>query len=170
MTSSPRVDSAGLAPTLSLSFEQIKDIVGKSVPFNLHVGVELEEVGEGWCRAALDLTEEIKNHVGTMHGSALFQVAEFAAAISFVGAFAPYLGNVTFVARHATVDYPKPATGRVVATGKLIGTVDEILAAIRERGHTKAKAVGEARDADGVVVAVVEVALDVRPAAGGIAK
>ncbi|MFE3170613.1 PaaI family thioesterase [Amycolatopsis sp. NPDC059090] len=151
-----------MKPTLNLDYEQVRKLVDGAVPFNRHVGVLLTGVGDGWATAELDLNDEVKNHLGTMHGAALYQVAEFAAAIAFVGAFAPFMGQVFFAARKAEIDYPKAARGRVVANGRLESELPEIIAEIERRGHARARAVSSVCDVDGTVVATLRVVLGVR--------
>ncbi|OXM45183.1 PaaI family thioesterase [Amycolatopsis alba] len=153
----------GVAHGPVIDYDQLRSLVEQAVPFNRFTGVELVELADGRAKARLGLVDDLRNHVGTMHAAALFQVAEFAAASAFVGAFAVHMNKVTFVARKAEIDYSGPARGDVEAIGKLTGETAEVLREVSERGHTRTGAVGEARDPDGVVVATVRVTFDVRP-------
>jgi acyl-coenzyme A thioesterase PaaI-like protein len=148
----------------AIDFAAIKAEIDRAVPFNRYVGVELIEVANGWATARLGHADELNNHVGTMHAAALFLVGEFAAAIAFVGAFAPHMGGIRFVARHVEIDYVDVAMGSVIATGRLTVPVQKILRAIDADGRTRTRAETEIRDDAGTLVATLDVTFDVRRA------
>ncbi len=154
----------GAAPP-AIDFATIKAQIERAVPFNRHVGVELIEVAEGRAAARLGHADELSNHVGTMHAAALFLVGEFAAAIAFVGAFAPHMEGIRFVARQVEIDYVEAATGSVTASGRYTIPVGKVLNDIASDGRTRTHAESEVRDEAGTLVATLRVTFDVRRAA-----
>lgn len=126
------------------------------LPFVKRVGVRAEDGA-----LYLDEVPELQNHVGTLHAGALFTLGESASGVA-VAAIAGELGGVP-VAKSATIDYKRPANGRVRAVGKL----REPAAAIAARAAAEGKAVFDVdvvlQDAAGTVVAQMTVAWHVRP-------
>ena len=50
--------------------------------FARHLGIELQEVSEGYARASLQVTGEMLNAVGLTHGGVTFGLADFAFAVA----------------------------------------------------------------------------------------
>ena len=46
------------------------------------LGIELEEVGPGFCRVGLTVTGDMLNAVGLTHGGVTFSLADFAFAVA----------------------------------------------------------------------------------------
>lgn len=99
-------------------FEMIRKQMGGTVPFARHVGVRLDEVGEGAAEAALGQREEVSNHLKTMHAGALFALGETASGAAMAGAFAPVIMQVRPVAANARIDYLRPARGEIRARAR----------------------------------------------------
>lgn len=72
------------------------------------LGIELEEVGKGFARTSVKLSEKHKNFLGTIHGAAIFALAD--AAFS---AAANSEGKASF-ATHVGIDYLKRPKGSVI--------------------------------------------------------
>lgn len=51
-----------------------------SDPYGRWLGIELLDLGSGYCRAALTLAPHMANFHGTPHGGAIFSLADFAFA------------------------------------------------------------------------------------------
>jgi acyl-CoA thioesterase len=50
--------------------------------FARRAGIALEEVGPGYARARMTITDDHKNGAGTVHGGAFFTLADFAFAVA----------------------------------------------------------------------------------------
>ncbi|MGM0381169.1 MAG: PaaI family thioesterase, partial [bacterium] len=106
--------------------DDVKSYLEENDQFAEHVGVEVLEVGEGEARAKLELGSEHLNSLDTVHGAAIFTLADvtFAAVAHVPGRQAPgiqvsvnyfrAISEGTLVARGEIVhDHPKLATYRV---------------------------------------------------------
>lgn len=111
---------------------------GVVVPFLNLVGIHSDRWGKGESRATLSSRPDITNHFGSVHGGAvatLLDVAMAAAARSLH----PESGVVTV---SMTLNYLRPATGELVATGR-----------VQRGGRSLVFCEGEITDAQGEVVA-----------------
>jgi len=116
----------------------------QAIPFNRFIGLSVEEVADGRGVVRLPESDDLHNHVGSQHAGALFTAGEAASGATFVGAFAERLGEVTPLARSASISYLKLAKGPITATGSLGEAKQSLL---------------DKLDADGKVVFPVEVEL-----------
>lgn len=82
------------------------------LPFNRHVGLEQAPSGSGHL-VSLPEGEQYTNHLGTVHASALFAVAEAGSGVFLVEHFR--LDEVVPVVRRVEAKFRKPAHGRVSA-------------------------------------------------------
>ncbi|MDA3648388.1 DUF4442 domain-containing protein [Saccharopolyspora indica] len=107
-------------------YEKLREITDRMVPFSVHVGVGITELGPERAVVEIPAREEMNNHMGSVHAGALFLAADIASASAFVGRMAPRLAGVTrFVVRDSRSTFLKPAIGRIRA----VATVDERVAA-----------------------------------------
>ncbi len=127
-----------------MDYEAIKGGLTAAIPYNAHLGLEVVDVGPGRGVVRLPDDERLRNHVGTQHAGGLFSAAEAASGAAFVGAFAEKLGEITPLARSASIRYVALARGPITATA----TLEEDAAALLER-----------LDADGKVQFPVQVEL-----------
>ncbi|WP_414468794.1 PaaI family thioesterase [Methanobacterium sp. ACI-7] len=94
--------------------ERIKNFFKKD-KFAAYVGIELIEVGKGTARTKMKINENHLNGVGTVHGGALFTLADF----TFAAAANSY-ENVT-VAINANISFMKAAkSGILIAEAREI--------------------------------------------------
>lgn len=94
--------------------EQIKKFFKKD-KFAEYVGIELLEVKKGWAKSKMEITENHLNGIGTVHGGAIFTLADF----TFAAAANSY-GTVT-VAINANISFMKAAR-----SGTLFAEAEEI--------------------------------------------
>ena len=87
-----------------LETEQIRKFFKKD-RFAESLGIELLEVSEGGAKTKMDIKDEHLNGIGTVHGGALFTLADFTFAVA-----ANSHGNVT-VAINANISYMKAISG-----------------------------------------------------------
>ena len=83
--------------------------------FAEYVGIELMEVKEGWAKAKMEINKNHLNGIGTVHGGAIFTLADFTFAVA-----ANSYGNVT-VAINANISFMKAAK-----SGTLFAKAEEI--------------------------------------------
>ena len=112
-----------------MDYGAIRDGLAAAIPYNAHLGLEIAEVGPGRGVVRLPDDERLRNHVGTQHAGGLFSAAEAASGAAFVGAFAERLGEITPLARSASIQYVALARGPIVATA----TLEEDAAGLLER-------------------------------------
>lgn len=60
----------------------IKDFFSSNDLFARHSGIELLEVGEGWAKASMKIEPYHFNGAKTVHGGAIFTLADFAFAVA----------------------------------------------------------------------------------------
>ena len=118
-------------------------------------------MGPGTATVRLPERPELTNHVGSQHAGALFTVAEAASGGAFVGAFAERLGEVTPLAKAASIDYERIAKGPIDATGTLADPA-AALATLDAEGKVEFQIEVELKDAEGARVATANVDWHVR--------
>ena len=83
------------------------------IPFVKHVGIEKD--GE----LKLNVRDELKNHIQTIHASAQFTFAETASGECLIKEFPQYEGKVIPMLRSSTIKYKSPATSTLRAKATL---------------------------------------------------
>lgn len=132
-----------------------------SVPFNRHLRLE----GEGdWL--SLDLTEDVSNHIGTMHAGALFTLAEAASGLCAMRVLGGLFVEARAVTRSATIEYRKPAVGRIRAVAEPVRPVDDVLRALEQERRANLDIVVKLIDRVDVEVAELRITWALRKAAG----
>lgn len=81
------------------------------IPFAKKVGVEKKKDGVFW----LNFDESNKNHLKTMHASALFTLAESASGDALQWQFPELVGRAVPVLRDSHIQFKKPASSHVLA-------------------------------------------------------
>jgi acyl-coenzyme A thioesterase PaaI-like protein len=128
----------------------------QAIPFNVHLGLEVDEVGPGLGVVRLPEGAHLVNHVGSQHAGGLFSAGEAASGGAFVGAFAEKMGEITPLAASAEIQYRKLARGPITATARL-DDPDGRFAELEAEGVTRFPVGVELTDEQGVVVAVMTV-------------
>ena len=92
----------------------MKDVT--QLPFNHFLGLERNQDG---CDRLLTLpaAAHFRNHVGTVHASALFSLAEASAGQSLLEHLTIASDSIVPLLRNGAIKYRKPATGAVFSTG-----------------------------------------------------
>ena len=62
--------------------KEIKQFFSTEDLFAHHTGIELVEVGLGWAKATMKIEQFHLNGAGTVHGGAIFTLADFAFAVA----------------------------------------------------------------------------------------
>lgn len=145
-----------------MDYDAIRGGLQEAVPFNSHLGLEIQEVGAGVGVVKLPDRSELRNHVGTQHAGALFAAGEAASGAAFVGTFAERLGDITPLVRNAEIAYRKPGQGAITATGRLGNEPDELLADLDDAGKVEFVVDVELTNAHGDCVAEMSVQWSVK--------
>jgi len=69
----------------------------------VNLGMKVVEVGPGWCKVEMKVTEKMLNAVGITHGAVTYALADFAFAVA-----SNSYGQVA-VALNAQIHYPAPS-------------------------------------------------------------
>jgi Putative thioesterase (yiiD_Cterm). len=83
------------------------------IPFVKHVGIEKDS------ELKLNVRDELKNHIQTIHASAQFTLAETASGACLMEEFPQYKEEVIPMLRSSTVKYKSPATSMLRAKATL---------------------------------------------------
>lgn len=113
-----------------MDYEKIRDFRNRRSAFAQRIGIEVEELREGYARAVKTITEEDTNPLGRAHGAVLFAVADTAcgsAACSY-GRKAVTLNATYHFLRGGAVGDRVTAEAREVKHGATISVYDAVVA------------------------------------------
>jgi acyl-coenzyme A thioesterase PaaI-like protein len=99
---------------------------------------------------------EIGNHVGSQHAGGLFTLAETASGGAFVGSFAELLGEITPLAKGASIQYLKLAKGPIEARAA-VPDPEGLKARLADEGKIEFQVNVSMTDAEGLEVATAVV-------------
>jgi acyl-coenzyme A thioesterase PaaI-like protein len=145
-----------------VDFEGVRAGMQQAIPYNNHLGLEVVEVADGRGVVRLPESESLVNHVGSQHAGGLFSAGEAASGAAFVGGFAEQLGNVTPLARSASIEYLELARGPITATGTLGGDKAALLSRLESNGKVVFQVDVDLTDSEGTSVARMSVDWHVR--------
>ena len=107
------------------------------LPFNNFIGLKKSNKSE--FLLMLEDRPEYRNHLDTVHASALFALAEASSGLFLLGEFSE-LTDIVPVVRKVETKYKKPATGIVFSKAKFLETEkNEVFKTLRERGRALLK-------------------------------
>jgi uncharacterized protein (TIGR00369 family) len=106
----------GVIPTLV--YRMIKSRLAEIIPLNIHLGIEVVSVGDGVAETRLPFRREITNHIGTVHATAIFGLAEAASGGAMSGALAPLALAIRPVAAGAIIKFSRIARTDLVARAR----------------------------------------------------
>lgn len=139
---------------MSLTHEPRRSLV---VPFNDQARIELIDKSGGVARTRIGDHHELTNHLGTVHGGALFTVGEAASGHAFMDAVYAAVGEgittLTAVVKTACINFLKPAKGAVDASATLATPIAEVLAKMETDGRATATVNVTLTNSEGAVVA-----------------
>lgn len=115
-------------------FEPLRAGLEQAVPFNQHLGLEIEEVAIGRGAVRLPDDGQLRNHTGTHHASALFAAGQAASAAALAAAFVEQLPSLELLPQESTITYNKVARGPILATGVLGSDPQALLAELAREG------------------------------------
>jgi acyl-coenzyme A thioesterase PaaI-like protein len=147
---------------MAIDFDAVRAGLEEAIPFNKYLGLEVVAVADGSGSVRLPDDPNLLNHVGSQHAGALFSAAEAASGAAFVGAFLERMGEITPLAKSASIDYRKIAKGPIVATGTLAEEKAALLERLDADGRVEFTIDVSLRDGDDVEVATTTVDWHVR--------
>ena len=147
---------------MAIDFDAVRAGLEQAIPFNGYLGLKVVAVSEGSGSVQLPDDPNLLNHVGSQHAGALFTAAEAASGAAFVGAFLERMGEITPLAKSASISYRKIAKGPIVATGTLREDQSALLERLDADGRVEFAIDVSLKDADDVEVATTTVDWHVR--------
>ncbi|MEM8692819.1 MAG: YiiD C-terminal domain-containing protein [Pseudomonadota bacterium] len=145
-------------------YDMIKSHLDQAVPFAKHVGVVLQEIGDGTASAMLEQRSEIENHIQTQHAGAMFTLGEAASGAAMAGALAPIILGLRPVARNAKITYKKIAKGTLTAHAACDQPGQALQDALKAEGKADFEVKVDIRDAEDDTVVEMAVTWHVRSA------
>jgi acyl-coenzyme A thioesterase PaaI-like protein len=133
-------------------YEMIKSHLDSAVPFANHVGVRLEEIGDGTASATLEQREAVSNHIKSMHAGAMFTLGEAVSGAAMAGALAPVILDMRPVAATGQIAFKKVALGTLTARARTSRPGAELMAEIESAGKVAFDVAVEITDSAGDVV------------------
>lgn len=128
----------------------------QAIPYNVHLGLEVLEIGPGLGVVRLPEGAHLVNHVGSQHAGGMFSAGEAASGAAFVGTFVDRMTEIRPLAARAEIEYRKIAHGPITATGRL-DDAEARLAELDADGVTRFAVAVELTDGKDEVVAEMTV-------------
>ena len=109
------------------------------IPLNRHFGIyKIQEPGE--FILGMETDEKLKNHVGTLHASALFGLAEATSGEFLLNEFSEYVSEIIPLVRKAEIKFSKPVSGEVKSKARFYESDKaEILKSLEKRNSVSIK-------------------------------
>jgi uncharacterized protein (TIGR00369 family) len=139
-------------------YDIIRRRLGEIIPLNKLLGIEIISIDDGVAEARLPFRAEMTNHLGTLHATAIFGLAEATSGYAMSGAFAPVILRIRPIAARAEVSFSKIARCDIVANGRTARPAEELRAELDAAGRVVFDVVVVVRDDAGREVAKVTVA------------
>ena len=108
-------------------YSLLRNQLAEVVPLNRHLGIEIISLADGVAEARLPFRREVTNHLGSMHATAMFGLAEAASGCAVAGAFAPVIMAIRAVATKASISFLKVCRSDLVAAAKTTRSSTELL-------------------------------------------
>ena len=113
--------------------KSVTEIDVTKLPFNHFIGLKISNKSS--YLLMLDNRTEYRNHLDTVHASAMFSLAEATSGHFLLNEFAE-LTDIVPVVRKVEIKYKKPTKGGVFSRAKFLETgKNEILEALTQRGR-----------------------------------
>lgn len=141
----------------------LRNRLATMVPLNTLLGIDITAVGDGTAEARLPMRKELTNHIGSMHATAIFGLAEAASGGAMSGAFAPVVTTIRPVAASASVEFIKIARDDLIAHAKTEDSPAALRRALAEEGKVAFDVLVDVQDAAGAEIARIRVGWHVRP-------
>ena len=118
------------------------------VPFNKHLDIKSAGKNSEF-HLFLNARAEHLNHLGTIHASVLFSLAEATSGEFMLNSFKSISKDVIAVVRKAEVKFRKMVNGKISAKAELVDTTkEEVLDELKKRERALVKVKAEIYDSD----------------------
>jgi uncharacterized protein (TIGR00369 family) len=121
----------------SMVYGMIKSRLSEMVPLNTLLGIEIVSVGDGVAETRLPFRPEVTNHIGSVHATAIFGLAEAASGGAMSGAFAPVALSIRPVAAGATIAFSRIAQTDLVARAQASLPSKQLRETLEREGKVK---------------------------------
>jgi len=109
------------------------------IPFNKFLGLQRADSNNDFI-FKLEHKNEYQNHLGTIHASALFALAEASSGEYLLNQFKDYRLDLISVVRKVEVKYSKPANGTIFSKACIIDTeVIDIINELKNKNRARIK-------------------------------
>jgi acyl-coenzyme A thioesterase PaaI-like protein len=108
------------------------------------------------------LKDAVTNHIGTMHAGALFTLGEAASGLCAMRALGAVFVEARAVTRSASIEFRRPAVGRIRALGEPLQPVRETLERLDREGRASFEVVVRLLDRNDVEVAELRIGWSLR--------
>ena len=123
------------------------------IPFNKHIGITHNN--KNMNELKLPPKPELKNHLGTVHASAQFSLAEACSGAFLLQNYPDLADMVIPVVKKADVKFKKPATGNLTASASINHEDEEIfISRLNKKGRASIPVSVTVKDHDGTVTAI----------------
>jgi len=120
------------------------------IPFVKLVGIENDN-----STLFLDIKEDVKNHIETIHASAQFTLAETQSGLYLQTLFPELEGKAVPILRDAQIKYKKPALEKISAYASCTSeSIDKFKEQFDKKGRGSIQIGVEIRDVNGVVTSL----------------
>jgi acyl-CoA thioesterase len=97
--------------------DEIRNWIGK-IPFAKLLGIEVVEIGSGYAKLSLEITEDLKRNFGIVHGGAIASLIDSATAFATLSLIEPGQRSTTI---DLTIQFLRPlSSGHAVAEATVI--------------------------------------------------
>jgi acyl-coenzyme A thioesterase PaaI-like protein len=118
------------------------------LPFVKHLGLQMSADGE----LSLQISDHHKNHLGTVHATVLYGIAEACSGQAIIDEFFKPYPNALVVIRRAAIKYRSPARADLSARVKKTDpALNSVMARLQEKGVAKCEVEVETKSGDEIV-------------------
>jgi uncharacterized protein (TIGR00369 family) len=110
-------------------YEPIRQRIDTIIPLNRLLGIEIVSIGDGVAQARLPFRTEVTNHLGFVHATATFGIAEAASGCAVAGMLAAQITKIRPVASAGSVHFHKVTRSSLLAIARVVESPE----ALRER-------------------------------------
>jgi uncharacterized protein (TIGR00369 family) len=149
-------------------YEVIRSRMGSSIPLNRLLGIEVAVIGDGAATARLPFHPEVTNHIGSVHATAIYGLAEAASGAAIAGAFADDIDKLRAVATGSTIRFLHVARSELTAEAAVEGERAVLRAELAAAGRLVLPVAVAVRDQRGVTVASADIVWHLRRARSSV--
>ena len=104
------------------------------IPFNRYIGIKKPDNQDQFL-LELPASKNLENHLGTVHASAQFALAEACSGELLLKIFEKQSNNIIPVVRKVATKFKNPANGKLTASASLLGNKEEIIEKLENKSR-----------------------------------